>query len=55
MAESGTTTTAVDTVMYTLGDVIHLQRVSAKRPAAAIFKTVIRFHSGVTGVTVTEL
>ena len=54
MAESGTATTAVDPVMHTLGDVIHLQWVSAKRTAAAISDTVITCHSGVTGGMVTE-
>ena len=55
MAESGTATHAVDPVMHTLGDIIHLQRVSVKRPAAAIFKAIITCHSGVTGVAETEL
>ena len=55
MAESGTTTHAVDPVMHTLGDVIHLQWVSAKRPAAAILEEVITCRFGVTGVQVMEL
>ena len=55
MAESGTATHAVDPVIHTLGDVIHLQWVSAERPVAAIFKAVITCHSGVTGVAVTDL
>ena len=55
MVESGTKTTAVDPVMYTLGEVIHLQWVSAKRTAAAILEAVITSHSGVPGVMVTDL
>ena len=55
MVESGTATHAVDPVIRTLEDVIHLQRVSAKRPAAVIFKAVLTCHSGVTGVLVTDL
>ena len=54
-AESGTATHAVDPVIHTLGDVIHLLWVSTERPAAAIFKAVITCHSGVTGVAVTDL
>ena len=55
MAESGTATHAVDPVMHTLGDAIHLQWVSVKRPAAAILKALLTCHSGVTGMAVTEL
>ena len=55
MAASGTATHAVDPVIRTLGDVIHLQWVSAKRPAAAILKALLTCHSGVTGVAVTDL
>ena len=55
LVASGTATHAVDPVIHTLGVAIHLQWVSARRPAAAIFKTVITCLSGVTGVTVTDL
>ena len=55
IVESGTATHAVDPAMHTLGDVICLQWVSAKRPVTAILEAVITCHSGVTGVLVTEL
>ena len=55
MVTSGTATVVAEPVIRTLGDVIHIRWVSAKRIAAAIFKAVLTCHSGVTGVLVTDL
>jgi len=55
MVLCGTATHVEDPVIRTLGDDIHQQRVSAKLPAAAIFRVVITCLSGAIGVTVTGL
>ena len=55
MAKFGTATTAEGPVIHTLEVVIHPQRVSAKRHAAAIFGVTIICPFGVTGVVATDL